>query len=182
MLRLLKWPVLTAAALALSGCAVMTVSSHVQPGLDIARYHTWRWTPPDDLPASDTRLNNPFFRDHFEGAVEKQFAARGFEQVDDEGGPADLLVHYHASIRPELVSASSNLPGSACYDAACTARVVEDDLSTMMIDVIDAQTNRLVWRAWAQVGANGVIDRPDHLASRISEAVTRMFARFPRTS
>ena len=30
----------------------MDVSSHVERGLDIGRYHTWAWAPPDALPES----------------------------------------------------------------------------------------------------------------------------------
>jgi hypothetical protein len=49
-----------------------------------------------------------------------------------------------------------------------------------VIDVIDTKTNRLVWRAWAQDAVKGMLDNQDVMARQIAEAVTRMFARFPR--
>jgi hypothetical protein len=182
MLRLLRWPVMAALGLALPACATMNVSSHVEPGLDFAQYHTWQWAPPDALPTTDARLNNTFFQDHFQGAVEKQFAARGFEQTRSEGERPDLLVHYHANISPRMTQSNGDATSGACYDENCTVRVFENDLGTMMVDIVDARTGRLIWRGWAQTGVEGVLDHPDRFASRINDAVTRMFARFPRSS
>src|SRR6188472_936791 len=95
--RFLRFAAVGIFSLAFSGCATMTVSSHVQRGLDFSQYRTYDWGPADALPTGDPRLDrNPFFRDHVEGAVEKQLAARGFSRP--MSGTADLLLHYHASI------------------------------------------------------------------------------------
>ena len=76
-LRLAALPVLT---LAVTGCATMLVSSHVQRDVDFAQYRTYDWGAPDALPTGDPRLDdNPFFNDHMQGAVEKQLAARGLD-------------------------------------------------------------------------------------------------------
>ena len=126
-------------------------------------------------------MNNAFFQDHFQGAVEKHFAARGFEQVRS-GEASDLLVHYHAHVATRISPNNGDPASGACYDENCTVRVIENDLGTMMIDIVDGRTNRLIWRGWAQTNIDGVIDHPDRFASRIDQAVTRMFARFPRPS
>jgi hypothetical protein len=182
MLRFLRWPILAALGFAFPACATMNVSSHVEPGLDFARYHSWQWAPADALPLSDARLNNVFFQDHFQGAVEKQFARRGFEQMHSDGDLPDLLVHYHANVTPRISPSNGDATSGACYDENCTVRVVENDLGTMMIDIVDAHTNRLIWRGWAQTNIDGVLDHPDRFSTRISDAVARMFARFPRVS
>ena len=66
----------------IAGCATtMTVSSHVDRAVDFAHYRTYDWGPADALPTGDARLDaNPFFKDHLQGEVEKQLAAKGFEQ------------------------------------------------------------------------------------------------------
>src|SRR5262245_51556081 len=98
MTRILTAATMVASVLVLTGCATrMSVGSHVQPGLDTARYRTYDWGPVDALPTGDPRLDrNPFFQDYVQGAVEKQMAARGIERVSSD--VADLLVHIHASI------------------------------------------------------------------------------------
>jgi hypothetical protein len=165
--------------LTVSACATMNVSSHVERGLDFTQYHTWQWAPADALPASDTRLDNPFFQDHFQGAVERQLAKRGFVQTRSDGDMPDLLVHYHANVTPRINTTGADETTGACYDGDCSVRVVENELGTMMLDVVDAHTGRLVWRGWAQHSVEGLLNNPQRFQARINEAVQKMFARFP---
>ncbi len=181
MLRLLRWPAMAGLAVLVSGCATMNVSSHVERGLDFTQYTTWEWAPPDALPASDARLDNPFFRDHFQGAVEREMTHRGFTQTVMEGDVPDLRVHYHANLSPQLRVNTGDQSFGACYDENCTVRVLDNEVGTILIDVVDGHTNRLIWRGWAQHSVDGVLDNPTKFQARIQEAVTRMFGRFPRS-
>lgn len=47
-------------------------------------------------------LDNPFFRDHFHGAVEREMTHRGFTETVMEGDVPDLRVHNHAKLSPQL--------------------------------------------------------------------------------
>lgn len=181
MLRILRWPVMAMLAFTVSACATMNVSSHVERGLDFGQYKTWDWAPPDALPESDARLDSPFFKDHFQGAVEREFVARGFSQTVAEGDVPDLLVHYHANIAPKITINRGDQTVGACYDEDCTVRVFDDEVGTIIIDVVDGHTNRLIWRGWAQNPVQGVLDHPQKFQTRIQQAVTRMFARFPKS-
>lgn len=180
MRHLLRWPGMAVVlGLTLSGCASMNVSSHVMRGLDFTQYHSWQWASADAVPASDARLDNPFFQDHFQGAVERELSKRGLVQTQSDGAMPDLLVHYHANVTPALAVNNGDPTVGACYDENCNVRVIENETGTMMLDVIDAHTNRLVWRGWAQTGIEGVLDHPARLDARIQKAVKGMFARFP---
>src|ERR1051325_2177759 len=89
------------AAFALSGCATLNVSSHIERGVDFAQFRTWNFGPADALPTGDPRLdNNPFFKDYLEGAVGRQLESHHYARVDS--GTPDLLVHYHANISKTL--------------------------------------------------------------------------------
>jgi hypothetical protein len=57
--------------------------------------------------------------------------------------------------------------------------VFEFEAGTLVLDVIDAGTNRLVWRGWAQQAIGDVLENRDHMARRIDEAVSRMLASLP---
>jgi len=181
MLRLLRWSVMAVFGLALSGCATMNVSSHVERGLDFSQYHSWSWAPADTLPESDARLDSPFFQDHFQGEVEKQLSARGLVQTRSDGDTPDLLVHYHANIAPQMNVNRGDQTSGACYDEDCTVRVFNDEVGTIVLDVVDARSNRLIWRGWAQNPVEGVLNNSQRFRTRIQQAVTRMFARFPRS-
>jgi len=179
MLRLLRLLVLASFGFTISACATMNVSSHVQPGLDFGQFHTWKWVQADALPATDARMNNAFFQDHFQGAVERALAVRGLVQTGSNSEPADLLVHYHANIAPRIEVAHGDPTSGACYDENCNVRVFENEVGTMVIDVVDGRTNRLIWRGWAQSPVGGELEHPQTFQKRIDEAVRRMFQRFP---
>ena len=81
MRRPFRLAVVGISALALTGCATMDVGSHVERSLNFAQYRTYDWGAPDALPVGDPRLDkNPLYRDHVEGAIEKQLAGRGYER------------------------------------------------------------------------------------------------------
>ena len=162
------------------GCATtsMTVSSHVRRGMDIGPYRTYAWGPADALPTGDPRLDrNPYFQDYVQGAVEKQLAARGIQAAT--AGTPDLLLHYHASIDTRIDVSRSEHEYERCQGADCSSWVEDYEAGTLVLDVVDARTNRLIWRGWAQDSVEAFEHR-DRMAERIGEAVRRMMATFPR--
>jgi Domain of unknown function (DUF4136) len=167
MTRLTRWAAIALLTTASAACAPMTVSSHVERGLDLKRYHTFEWGPADALPAGDPRLEqNPFFKDHLEGAVEHSATH------------PDLLIHYHASITHRLEIDRTNGHTGYCATADCDPPVTEFEAGTLILDIVDAGTNRLIWRGWAQHAIGDELENRDHLARRVDEAVTRMLTRF----
>jgi hypothetical protein len=165
-------------ALLAAGCAPLTVSSHIERGADFGRYHTFAWDTPDALPTGDPRLdNNPFFRDYLQGAVERQLRTRGI-MLANTAEFADLRIHYHAAVTERFALAGSGRPPADCAED-CEPRVVDYDESTIVLDMVDAQTNRLVWRGWAQEDLRSVIDSQDRMEKHIERAVERMLARLP---
>ena len=53
------------------------------------------------------------------------------------------------------------------------------DAGTIVIDLIDARSRRLVWRGWAEGGIDGVVDDQASMEQRIDEAVARILEKFP---
>ena len=180
MRRLGRLTLVALAALALTGCATtLNVSSHVERGVDFAQFHTYDWGPADALPTGDPRLDkDPFFQDHLQGAVEKELATKGLGWSTP--GMADLLIHYHANISERIDVDRMDRERGYCYADACSPPVVEYEAGTLVLDIVDARTNRLIWRGWAQGSVKGMLDSQDTMARQINEAVTRMFMAFPR--
>jgi hypothetical protein len=176
----LALPVIAAAMTATACATTMTVSSHVDRGLDFSPYRSFDWGPADALPTGDPRLDqNPFFKDHVQGAVEKRLAARGIE-LSTSGTP-DLLIHYHANIRQRIDVNRVDRTYGYCSAGDCPPETIEYEAGTLVLDIIDARTNRLIWRGWAQNSVEDMLDDPDKMARTIDEAVTRMLEMLPRT-
>jgi len=177
MIRLRLLAAAALVALGTTGCVTMSVSSHLDRDADFTRYHTWEWGQADALPTGDARLdNNQFFNDFLQGAVERAMARSGFARVARNEKP-ELLVHYHANINQRFqVGEPVN-----CAPGDCRPEVTDYEQGTLVIDVIDAATNRVIWRGWAQDSVAGVIDNQDRLEAKVDEAVRKIFAQFPGT-
>jgi hypothetical protein len=177
MPRFLRFAAAALSTVALTGCATMHVSSHVDRSVDFASYRTYDWAQPDSLPAGDARLdNNQFFQDYFQGAVERGLAARRFARTTHA---PDLLIHYHASVTRQIDVEALEREYRNCSGRDCYPSVTDYEAATWVIDFMDARTNRLVWRAWAQDGMGGVIDDQDRLRERVEIAVAKMLERLP---
>jgi hypothetical protein len=162
------------------GCAVaMSVSSHVDRTINFAQYRTFDWGPADALPTGDPRLDrDPFFKDHVQGAVERGLAARGIE-LNSSGTP-DLLIHYHANITERMDVNKADRTYGYCRTADCPPETVWYEAGTLVLDVMDARTNTLVWRGWAQNSVEDMLRDKDKMAKTIDRAVVGMLRQLPQ--
>ena len=162
-------------SVAVAACAAIQVNSYVGPGADITRYRTYHWAPADPQATGDPRLdNNEFFRDRIRSAVDQRLGERGFEKT--AAPMPDLVVHYHASVTQEVNANGLDGPNVTCEN--CEPYVY--DAGTIVVDLVDARTNRLVWRGWAEGSIDGAIDNQAFLERQIDESVARILARLPR--
>jgi hypothetical protein len=127
------------------------------------------------LSTGDPRLdNNSFFQARVQAAVESQLAAKGYERAG--GGTPDLLIHYHASVTQEIDL--SQVEQHDCLVDGCRPYVY--DAGTLLIDLVDARTDELVWRGWAEDTFDGVIDDQSWLEAKVDRAVAEIMAGLPR--
>jgi hypothetical protein len=175
--RSLKFAACGITAIALTGCSSMTVSSYLERGSDFARYRTYGWDKAGPLETGDPRLdNNPFFHERIQADVEKQLATRGFEKPTS--GVPDLLVHYHASVDQRVDVNGVDQQNGYCNDSdGCRPYVY--DSGTLLVDLVDSRTHKLVWRGWAEGTMDGLIDNQRLLEQRIDKAVAQIMQRLP---
>ena len=162
------------ATLVLAGCATMRVGSFVERGTNLTAYRTYAWASDAQLSTGDPRLdNNEFFQARLQAAVEKGLGARGLEKA--ESGQADFVLHYHASMTQKVDAGGVDAKYGYCED--CRPSVF--DAGTLTLDVVDARTNKLAWRGWAQSTFDGVVDNQQWLERRVDESVGRILRTFP---
>jgi hypothetical protein len=163
-------------ALALAACAIVTVRSYSSRGFDIGRYRTYAWGPADTHGTGDPRLdNNRFFEERLRQQVDRQLAARGFEKTE---ATPDLLVRYHASFTEKLDVQQADRGYAPCQPDDCR-RPALYEAGTLMVDLVDARANTLLWRGWAEGSMDGAIDNQPWLEERIDDAVARILSRLP---
>jgi len=163
---------LTICSLTISGCAVRRVDSYLARGVNLASYRTYAWRPVQPGATGDVRLdNNEMFQERVQAAVERQLASRGFEKTV---AAPQLLVHYHANVE-QRIDLTELEPWESC--AECKPFIY--DASTLMIDLVDARTNDLLWRGWSQSNIDGIVDNQRWLEEQIDETVAKIFERLP---
>jgi hypothetical protein len=176
MMRNIMMALMLAATTA--SCATMTVSAHIERNIDFSEYVTYNWGARDNFPVGDPRLdNNQFFRDYLEGAIEKRMTAKGYELT--KTGQPDLLLHYHASVNQKVDVYDADR-SHGYYTGTTETSIVEFEQGTLIVDVVDAKTGRLMWRGWAQDSMTGIIDNQPRLEKQVEEGVTKMMALLPR--
>jgi hypothetical protein len=172
---------LVVAAAVVAGCATLNVSSHVEQGIDFSQFVTYGWGPADALPTGDPRLDsNPFFKDYLTGAVERALAKRGYRPATD--AHPQLVIHFHANVTQRFEVHGVEPRNYPQCSPNCEPDVAEYEDGTIIVDVVNAATNRVIWRGWAQANIAGLIDKQDAMRRHIDKSVTQMFERFPERS
>ncbi len=168
------------------GCAsgIHVVTDH-DPTANFKQYSTYRWH--DGTPAK-----NPLTDQRIKTAIDSQMMAKGFRQVSDS---ADLTVTYHASTGQQVDVNTMyqndawgpygwgrygpygnywyGRPWGPTY-ATTTADTVTT--GTVVVDMIDNKTKKLVWRG---VGSDALNGDPKQLSEAIKKGAVEMFRDFP---
>jgi hypothetical protein len=166
-------------ALVLSGCGTMKVTSYTEPGVDWSLYHTYTWGAVADKPTGDPRLdNNPFFHERIQAEVERTLTRRGFTKTYTD---ADVSVRYRASITDDVEEnridrAIENRP---VYNSQDGPEPYVFQSGTLLFELTDARTNRVLWRGWAMGSVDGVVNNQAWMEEKIGEIVARVFAQLP---
>jgi len=152
----------------------------------IQSYKTFSWMPaPADYqaPVSSIVLNR------IGNAVENTLANRGI--TVKEAGPVDFKMGWHLTTEAmtdyRTVNNTYGYGGYGWYGhgggmgmATTTSRTTQENWTqgTFILDVVDSETNNLVWRGVAQ-GEIKADYSPQESADRVQEVADKMFANFP---
>lgn len=185
IVRLLQWILLLACSIvALGACSTMTIESDHDASANFSDLKTYAWIPRERRDPILTRINDEFVESRVQQAVNSQLTTKGY-QMQTSGTP-DFLVSYYASVSTELRVTtdyegyrppSGSLSGSASYGRTRT-RAYDFDQGLLVLDIVDADTNKLMWRGRAK-DAVDLSWSEQKKTAKISEAVQKMLSQFP---
>jgi hypothetical protein len=171
------WLALTAVIAVVAGCATTGMSSYHAIDSDFTSYHTFDWGPADALPTGDPRLDKDlYFQDRLQGAIERGLARRNLPR-SEKGATPDLLIHYHAHISRRIDVDRADYSYGLTVDA--NSQIRDYDAGTIVLDIVDARTSQVIWRAWAQHDMTELLEDGRKMAEWIETAVEQMLARLP---
>jgi hypothetical protein len=138
---------------------------------DFSRFRTYAWVAATNVP--DELNHKRILR-----AVEDQLIAKGLAKVDVQNGP-DLLVAYHASFERDLQI--TGYGGGLPYrfgGGSMSARAETIVKGTVVIDLVDAVSQAIVWRATATSDID-VAAKAEKRDRNISRTAEKMFKNYP---
>lgn len=131
--------------------------------VDFSSYQSFAWL--EGTAAVDPEVNQLIA-----DSIENELSVRGILPDEDEPG---LHVVYHASARE-----SFQVEGGYRTDWGSPGGLTVNShlAGTLIVDLVDAKENRIVWRAIATATVSG---DPKKARGRIPSIVQKMFADFP---
>ncbi len=169
------------------GCATITLRFDHDPNTDFAAYKTYGWLGEAQSLTGNPRIDDPALNARVRHEVDRRLGAKGF--VRSRTGTPDFLVTWRAAIRRKLEYSKlaigydyvpawgrDRMTGASVGDRGTYVR--EHELGTLVIDIVDARQNRLVWWGAAQAEID-IEDSRGTKKARLNKAVGRILKRFP---
>jgi len=178
--RLITITVLT---LTLMACSGIQVSQDFEQGFDFSHLKTFDWTANE---GNEWGLaGNDLVDKRIRNAIVNTLVARQFTQ--DDSGKSDFLVSYDLAVEQRI--SSSNVSGGISVGRSTRGRagsisigtgsqVRTYDQGTLIIDVTDVASDKLVWRGISSQALPDLSD-PQKLTDRVNETVAKILAQFP---
>ena len=178
--RLLPLARVAVAALVLAGCSQIRVQSDYNPRADFARLRTYAWLSDPQI-VGDPRIDSPLLDRRIRAAVERHLAAKGYQKLED--GVPSFRVAYHVYLqrKTQLVAEPVGPYSYRWWGGMTTVRTYEYDEGTLVLDVVDPQTDELMWRgtASATVDPHASVEKREE---RVDRAVSSILEKFPPKS
>ncbi len=181
-MRLASAVTVLGAAMLTAACASVSVNTDYdsQAISSMDAYQSFSWLPHPQ--GGDARVNNDLIATRVMNAVDETLAASGYTKVRRG---ADFLIGWHASLEGKAdVTTMNNYYGYGWGRWRRGVVVVQDtqvreyDEGTLIIDIVDAASNELVWRGSAQARVDEGASS-EQRSERIRNAVQKLLEGFP---
>ena len=182
----MKRTVLFVSMVGLAACGSgIQIQSDYNPQQDFSGYHTYRWAERTPTGDDDPRVYNDIIKSRVEYATDSVMKTKGFERV--ASGNADFLMSWHGAIDGKVSYNTVNTHygygwggyyGGGWGMGSSRTYVNEWDEGTLIMHVIDAATNELVWMGSGQ----GKLNEPrsgQEARERDIDLLQRILATFP---
>ena len=170
----------------LAGCAHTNVRTDFDPSADFSHYHTYYWAGAADVSGKGSPPNS-LIDTRVKDIIGAQLSAKGLREVAENAKP-DLAVLYWIATKDktsiETVPTSRRVVWSRydpywngrwgrTYDTVIVRNYTE---GTLIVDLMDANTRQLAWRAYL---VQTLVSDPQTTAKRAEDNAKAAFAQYP---
>jgi Domain of unknown function (DUF4136) len=170
-MKFFKYSIVAASLLGASLC-LADLKTDYDHSVDFSRYHTYSWI-------SSPKAEDSLWADRIKTDVDSQLAARGWQQVPS-GGDASVSAFSFAKNEQTLETFYDGLGGGWFWrgfgGGIATTTVENTPVGTLVVDVFDSQTKKLIWRG---VDTKTLSQHPEKNIDKLAKVVDDMFKHFP---
>jgi hypothetical protein len=164
---------------ALSACATMAIITEHDPNAPLQAMRTYHWAQEHPLGVDDPRIDTARVHRAIRDAIDTVLQDGGYEPRTTN---PDFVVDYHAVVEHRMVEALARIhPGDETELVSVGPEEEygrEYDEGSLIVDFLDPETKRVVWRGLARDEVNWRLT-PDEIDERIRKAVQKILSRFP---
>lgn len=195
MKRIRSFTVGLLVAVVLVGCTDLPVSSDYAVDYNFSAISSYGWLPQAETNSAAADMHNTeLMRVRYVDAINSQMRLKGFELKDVANKP-DVLIAYHLGSQDKTVIDSfgswyTHFGYYPCYH--CDYRPGFDHMhfhesdiwvrefteDSVVIDIIDAATRKMLWRGSVQ-RVQPVLQTPEERTAYVNETVAAILATFP---
>jgi hypothetical protein len=164
-------------ALALCSCSTVAVRTDWDQAHDFSAWRSFAWMPEGTEPKGRRPVDDPLVDERIRAAVERTLAAKGYQRARNP----DFYVGTAVYVREKLDVYTINHYYGWGYRWGVglpETHVTEYDEGTLVIDLADAKSRKLVWRG----SGSKRIDpspSPERVTESVNRAVEEILADFP---
>lgn len=168
------------AVVVLTGCSSVSVNYDYDHEADFRKFTSYDWMAGPTVAIGNARAamqQNTLLDQRIRRAVDEQLAQKGLKQ--DTSSP-DLIVVYHTGVEDKVnVTDWGYTYGSYYWGWGGRAiDVYQYQEGTLIIDLIDASTEMLVWRGWATKTLEDN-PSPEQVDNTINSVVEKILRDYP---
>jgi len=152
------------ATLVAAGAYAPNISTDADPSASFSAYKTYLWTM--GTPSVELRGEQ-----RIRSAVDAQLSAKRFRLATDETPDIYIATHVLTHDDPQVIAT-----GFGPWGSGGTIDVKTLVQGTLVVDMYDATTKKMVWRGVATDTAG---DKPSTNTSNINKALAQMFQHYP---
>ena len=168
-------------ALTAIGCSTVSAKTDFDRSANFANYRSFKMLEGQVMPSETGAPPNTMVKERVRDAIRSQLVAKGLSQTEEN---PNLLVGFvgGARTRQELETMGPYDPmmGPYMYPGywgPADVWTTEYQHGTLIIDLVDAGTHKMVWRAIVEADKNKLAELGD--PKLIQEAVSKAFAKYP---
>lgn len=147
------------------------VSTDYSHSIDFGNYHTYSWLKVD--------AGNPLWVDRIKRDVDADLTAKGWMEVPS-GGDAAVSAFGSTHNQQSLETFYDGFGGGWFWGGfgpdIATTNTINTPVGTLVVDIFDAHSKRLIWRGMAQ---KTLSDKPEKNEKKLADQVNDMFKHFP---